>query len=180
MFTTSAASATSLTPSVPIVEPGLSLLDVLEADLQPSLEMVNEAVKASSPGVLVSSQGSSTGPNGLGPTEAEQLGEPACSRTYTYVMRNYSRNGVVLPLRCGTFTWGYNHLVGSGRWSSSFDSMIANAVSRGGKVSGENIYRLVVPTGTHSFTIFRVVYNPGAYNGNDVSPQGIVTAYWEW
>lgn len=85
-----------------------------------------------------------------------------------------------LALRCGTATWGLVHLVARGRWNSTFDSMIALTIAQGEKVSdlqqdgGSRIFALF-DSGCHE--LFRVIYNGNAYNGNGVSPQGVITAY---
>jgi len=97
-------------------------------------------------------------------------------RAYTYVAKNYYRGVQVLPPRCGTSTWGLRHLVERGRWDSTFDSKAAEAVSRGddGGVYGYRLWKNQCPRTVD----FRVIYNWGAYNGDGVRPQGVVTAYW--
>lgn len=99
-------------------------------------------------------------------------------RSYTHVVKSYSRGAVSLPLRCGTATWGFTHI--TARWNSSFDANIALTISRGEEVTdrqgdgGSAIYALF---DGRCRELFRVIYNGGAYRGNDVRPQGIITAY---
>ncbi len=100
------------------------------------------------------------------------------SHPYTYVVKNYSRGGAKLPLRCGTTTWGFKHI--THRWNAAFDSKIALTISRGEVVTdvqqdgGSAIYALF---DNRCEELFRVIYNGGAYRGNGVRPQGIITAY---
>lgn len=99
-------------------------------------------------------------------------------RSYKAVVKNYTRGSASLPLRCGTSTWGFRHI--TSRWNADFDSMIALTISRGEAVpdvqqdGGSKIYALF---DNNCNELFRVIYNGGAYNGNDVKPQGIITAY---
>jgi hypothetical protein len=99
-------------------------------------------------------------------------------RSYTYVVKNYNRGAASLPLRCGTSTWGFNHV--TARWNGSFDANIALTISRGEEVSdrqedgGSAIYALF---DDRCRELFRVIYNGDAYRGNDVRPQGVITAY---
>lgn len=103
--------------------------------------------------------------------------------SYTYVVKNYTRGNFVLPLRCGiaASNWGFRHLVDRGRWDPTFDSYIALTFSRGEYVhdlqndGGDNIFALF-DDGCNE--LFRIIYNSRAYNGNGVSPQGIITAYY--
>jgi len=100
------------------------------------------------------------------------------NHAYTYVVKKYSRGSARLPLRCGLSTWGFRHL--THRWNSAFDSAIALTISRGENVAdfqqdgGSRIYALF---DNHCTELFRVIYNGGAYRGNDVRPQGIISAY---
>jgi hypothetical protein len=100
------------------------------------------------------------------------------SHAYTYVVKNYSRGSARLPLRCGTTTWGFRHI--THRWNAAFDSKIALTISRGEAVrdvqqdGGSAIYALF---DNRCNELFRVIYNGGAYRGNGVRPQGIITAY---
>ncbi|MBV8542604.1 MAG: hypothetical protein JO063_09695 [Pseudonocardiales bacterium] len=99
-------------------------------------------------------------------------------RSYTYIVKNYARGAVALPLRCGTSTWGFTHI--TTRWNETFDANIALTISRGEEVTdrqddgGSAIYALF---NDNCRELFRVIYNGGAYRGNDVRPQGIITAY---
>lgn len=97
---------------------------------------------------------------------------------YTYVVKNYTRGAARLPLRCGTTTWGFKHI--THRWDAAFDGKIALTISRGEVVTdvqqdgGSAIYALF---DNRCNELFRVIYNGGAYRGNGVRPQGIITAY---
>jgi hypothetical protein len=98
------------------------------------------------------------------------------NHAYTYVVKNYSRGAARLPLRCGTSTWGFRHI--THRWDAAFDSSIALTIARGEVVNdlqqdgGSHIYALFNDRCTE---LFRVIYNAGAYRGNGVRPQGIIT-----
>lgn len=103
-----------------------------------------------------------------------------CSgHSYTYIVKNYYRGSAARPLRCGTTSWGFNHI--KGRWNSAFDANIALTISRGESVAdyqqdgGSRIYALF---NNYCNELFRVIYNGGAYNGYGVRPQGIITAYY--
>lgn len=99
-------------------------------------------------------------------------------RSYTYVVKAYTRGAAALPLRCGTSTWGFQHI--TARWNAGFDATIALTVSRGEAVAdeqqdgGSTIYALF---DDQCNELFRVIYNSNAYLGNDVRPQGIITAF---
>ena len=99
-------------------------------------------------------------------------------RSYKTVVKKYSRGAARLPLRCGTSTWGFKHI--THRWNAAFDSKIALTIARGEKVKdlqqdgGTAIYALF---NNKCVELFRVIYNGGAYRGNGVRPQGIITAY---
>jgi hypothetical protein len=99
-------------------------------------------------------------------------------RSYTYVVKSYTRGAAALPLRCGTLTWGFTHI--KARWNPTFDANIALTISRGEEVTdwqgdgGSAIYALF---DDRCRELFRVIYNGGAYRGNDVRPQGVITAY---
>ncbi|GAA4544412.1 hypothetical protein GCM10023175_22550 [Pseudonocardia xishanensis] len=90
------------------------------------------------------------------------------------VVRTYSRGSLAIPLRCGTNTYGFRHVVQKGRWNDAFDSRIANTIARGtvnaaGTIYGEMTDRCV--------NTFRVVVNQGAIGGSGFRPQGVITAY---
>lgn len=99
-------------------------------------------------------------------------------KSYKTVVKTYTRGSGKYPLRCGTTSWGFNHI--TQRWNASFDAKIALTISRGEDVGdiqqdgGSNIFALFNDKCTE---LFRVIYNGRAYKGNDVSPQGIITAY---
>lgn len=87
------------------------------------------------------------------------------------VVRTYNRGSVAIPLRCGTATYGFRHVVQRGRWSDSFDSRVAQTIARGtvngaGTIDAEFDDRCVER--------FRVVVNQGAIGGNGFRPQASV------
>ncbi len=99
-------------------------------------------------------------------------------RFYTFVVKNYTRGAAHLPLRCGNSRFGFLHV--TARWNAAFDANIALTIARGESASdvqqdgGSAIYALF---DNNCNELFRVIYNGGAYNGNGVRPQGIITAY---
>jgi hypothetical protein len=97
---------------------------------------------------------------------------PCAGRSATYIVEYFYRGPAAYPLRCGTSTWGYNHLIKHGYNSS----LISLTVARGTQDSIFQIFTYVLeevcPT-----PVYTVVYNEGALNGNGVRPQGIITAY---
>lgn len=96
------------------------------------------------------------------------------SQSYASIVKNYYRGSTIFPLRCGNGAFGYRHF--SDRWNAEFSSMITLTVSRG--VSGGTGVLYYIPRACASPT-FKVVYNLGAYNGNGIRPQGIITATYE-
>ena len=102
------------------------------------------------------------------------------THAYTYVVKNYTRGAGAYPLRCGTSSWGFRHV--TARWDAHFDAWIALTIARGADVSdvqgdgGSNIFAIF---DGNCNELFRVIYNGGAYNGNGVRPQGVITAYYE-
>jgi len=100
-------------------------------------------------------------------------------RSYKSVVRKYARGSARLPLRCGTASWGFNHV--THRWNTAYDKMIALTIARGERVKdlqqdgGTAIYALFNKKCTE---LFRVIYNGGALHGNGIRPQGIITAYY--
>lgn len=99
-------------------------------------------------------------------------------RSYTFVVKNYTRGAAQLPLRCGNSRFGFLHI--TARWNAAFDANIALTIARGESANdvqqdgGTAIYALFDNSCNE---LFRVIYNGGAYNGNGVRPQGIITAY---
>jgi len=80
----------------------------------------------------------------------------------------------VYPLRCGTSTWGYIHLVDGHEYDPS---AISVTVARGTQDPIFHIFTYVISGNTCPTVTYKVVYNDGALNGNGVRPQGIITAY---
>lgn len=109
---------------------------------------------------------------------AAQAADPCKGKSQTYIVRTFIRGPEVFPLRCGTTTWGYNHLVY--REHDYNPALIALTVARGSApVPGEQVLQwkwssMTCPTYNYTYT---VVYNQGALNGKGVRPQGIITAY---
>lgn len=96
---------------------------------------------------------------------------PCAGRSKTYIVRKFFRGPAVYPLRCGTSTWGYNHLIKHGYDPSS----IALTVAQGQQSLTQQSF-IYSSNSCPSFT-YKVVFNTGALNGNGVRPQGIITAY---
>ncbi|MFE0640113.1 hypothetical protein ACFW2Y_00575 [Streptomyces sp. NPDC058877] len=106
------------------------------------------------------------------PANAAATADPCAGKSENYIVKNYTRGFVNLPLRCGTSTWGYRHLVPKHGFN---DSQIANTVARGKQSFGFYYTNLAqCPPVT-----FKVVYNDGALGGTGVRPQGIITAYYQ-
>jgi hypothetical protein len=97
--------------------------------------------------------------------------DPCAGRSQTYIVQTFFRGPAVYPLRCGTSSWGYIHLVAGHEYDPS---MIAVTVAQG-TIQPLNV--IDYWTQTCPSRGFRVVYNDGALNGTGVRPQGIITAY---
>jgi hypothetical protein len=100
-------------------------------------------------------------------------------QSYKSLVKTYAYGAQALALRCGTATWGFVHI--KARWNAAFDSMIALTIARGEKVSdlqqdGGSVIFALFDGNCHE--LFRVIYNGRAYLGTGVSPQGIITAYY--
>lgn len=111
---------------------------------------------------------------------AEAVPLNACDgQSYTKLVANYHRGTALYGMRCGTTSWGFIHV--KPRWNTTFDSNIALTISRGEDVAdveqdgGSVIFALFDNSCNE---LFRVIYNGGAYNGNGIRPQGIITAYY--
>ncbi len=100
-------------------------------------------------------------------------------KSYVSVVNTYHRGNSAYPLRCGNSRWGFLHV--TARWNPSFEYYIALTISRGETATdyqqdgGSQIFALFDNSCNE---LFRVIYNGGAYNGNGVRPQGIITAYY--
>ncbi len=104
--------------------------------------------------------------------------DPCKGRSQTYVVTRFYRGPGVYPLRCGTTTWGYNHLVY--REHDYNPALIALTLARGSQpVPGVQViqYKWNSETCPDFEYTYTVVYNEGALNGTGVRPQGIITAY---
>lgn len=98
--------------------------------------------------------------------------DPCAGKSTNHIVKNFTRGFVNVPLRCGTSTWGYRHLAPKHGYNSS---MIANTVSRGKQSFGfyyQNLSQCPPMA-------FKVVFNNGPIGGSGVSPQGIITAYYQ-
>ncbi|MFI1177900.1 hypothetical protein [Streptomyces melanogenes] len=105
-------------------------------------------------------------------SNAAATADPCAGKSETYVIKTYTRNFQAVPLRCGTSTWGYRHIVTKHDFD---DSQIANTVARGRQSFGFYYTNLnQCPPMT-----FKVVFNDGALGGTGVRPQGIITAYYQ-
>ncbi|GGP95674.1 hypothetical protein [Streptomyces melanogenes] len=106
------------------------------------------------------------------PSNAAATADPCAGKSETYVIKTYTRNFQAVPLRCGTSTWGYRHIVAKHGFD---DGQIANTVARGRQSFGFYYTNLnQCPPMT-----FKVVFNDGALGGTGVRPQGIITAYYQ-
>lgn len=114
------------------------------------------------------------------PTAQASVPTTVCNgQSYQSLVKTYTYGAQQLALRCGTATWGFIHI--KARWNAAFDSMIALTIARGEKVTdlqqdGGSVIFALFDNSCHE--LFRVIYNGGAYNGNGVRPQGIITAYY--
>jgi hypothetical protein len=110
-----------------------------------------------------------------GASAASASSNPCSGQSQNHIVRNFVRGPSVYPLRCGTKTWGYTHLVAGHEYDPA---MIALTVARGsGPFLGLFTY-VPNPEGACPTEEYRVVENAGALNGTGVRPQGIITAYW--
>lgn len=94
------------------------------------------------------------------------------------VVKTYARGGGRYALRCGTSSWGFNHI--THRWNSAFDSKMALTFAYGEDVNdvqqdGGSVIFALFDNRCHQ--LFRIIYNGGALHGNGVRPQGVITAY---
>ncbi|MDQ8707874.1 hypothetical protein RCO28_36210 [Streptomyces sp. LHD-70] len=108
-----------------------------------------------------------------------------CKRQkYSNVAYTFHRGPSKIPLRCGTKTWGYKHVVNHGRWSTSFKNKINDTLWKGHQVRPGVIYRYKPGTGCSPRPVknFKVVYNTGPLGGKPggLTPQGIITATVEY
>ncbi|MEH6372741.1 hypothetical protein V7793_00020 [Streptomyces sp. KLMMK] len=115
---------------------------------------------------------------------AESTASNPCKRqNYRKVVYTFYRGPERVLLRCGTDSWGYNHIVGHGRWSKSFKNKIEDTLFKGVQTSTGVYHRYPKPTGCHRpIKNFKVVFNQGPYSGDhgSTSPQGIITAVEEY
>ncbi|MER5654281.1 hypothetical protein ABT076_14850 [Streptomyces sp. NPDC002131] len=109
---------------------------------------------------------------------------PCRSQHYSKVAYNFWIGPRKMPLRCGTQTWGYNHVVARGRWSTSFKNKISDTLFNGYERSPGVYYRYKVGSGCspNRRKNFKVVVNKGPLGGRPggLTPQGIITATVEY
>ncbi|MGW3337041.1 hypothetical protein ACWDCL_06080 [Streptomyces sp. NPDC001009] len=110
---------------------------------------------------------------------------PCKSQHYSKVAYTFYIGPSKMPLRCGTKTWGYNHIVERGRWSTSFKNKISDTLFNGYERTAGVYYRYKVGTGCSSKPPrknFKVVVNKGPLGGmpGGLTPQGIITATVEY
>jgi hypothetical protein len=67
---------------------------------------------------------------------------PCAGKSQSYILAKYKRGSVVYPLRCGTSTWGYIHLVDKHEYDPS---AISVTVSRGGQNSSGHFFYKEMP-----------------------------------
>ncbi|MCD9875111.1 hypothetical protein [Streptomyces guryensis] len=111
--------------------------------------------------------------------------DPCQRQHYSKVAYTYWIGPSKMPLRCGTKTWGYNHIVERGRWSTSFSNKISDTLFNGYERSPGVYYRYKVGAGCSSkppTKNFKVVVNKGPLGGTPggLTPQGIITATVEY
>jgi hypothetical protein len=99
---------------------------------------------------------------------------PCSGRSHSYIVQRFFRGPAVYPLRCGTNTWGYTHLIIGHEY---YPSAIALTIARGQPDPVFQIFTFVISTNTCPTVTYKVVYNDGPLNGTGVRPQGIITAY---
>jgi ABC-type antimicrobial peptide transport system permease subunit len=133
-------------------------------------------VGLSSAGTALAATSAASSPSAA--AAAPAASDPCKGRSDTYIVTRFIRGPEVFPLRCGTTTWGYNHIVY--RDHNYNPALIALTLARGSQpIPGQQVlqYRWSSTTcPTYNFT-YTVVYNQGALNGTKVRPQGIITAY---
>jgi hypothetical protein len=147
-----------MTASLALAVPGAALAATGEAG-----SASHSSVSSVSSVALIASRGASA---------KVAAASPCAGQSASHIVQNFYRGPAVYPLRCGTSTWGYNHLIKHGY----NPSLIALTVARG---TADPIFQtftyvldMVCPT-----PVYGVWYNEGALNGNGVRPQGIITAY---
>lgn len=137
-----------------------------------TLGFLGEATASASPTTEISLQTTVKAEVPISNDAAAATSDPCSGKSATYIVKNFYRGVAVYPLRCGTSTWGYNHIV----IGHAYDpAAITVTVSLGEAVIGVQAFLYtanVCPTSQ-----YYVVYNTGALNGNGVQPQGIITAY---
>jgi hypothetical protein len=116
---------------------------------------------------------------------AASASDPCKRQHYSKVAYTFWIGPSKMPLRCGTQTWGYNHIVARGRWSTSFKNKISDTLFNGYEASPGVYYRYKVGTGCSSkppTKNFKVVVNKGPLGGRPggLTPQGIITATVEY
>lgn len=99
---------------------------------------------------------------------------PCSGRSPSYIVQRFFRGPAVYPLRCGTRTWGYTHII---RGHEYYPSAIALTIARGQPDPVFQIFTFVISINTCPTVTYKVVYNEGPLNGYGVRPQGIITAY---
>jgi hypothetical protein len=148
----------------------------LSAALTFSLSSASSALAAPS---AASHSSSVAAPRAAASIAAAAAADPCSGKSQTKVVTTFIRGPEVFPLRCGTTTWGYNHIVYR---DHNYDpALIALTISRGSQpVPGEQVLQYKWESETcpvnYKYT-YTVVYNQGALNGNGVRPQGVITAY---
>ncbi|WP_282794025.1 hypothetical protein [Streptomyces sp. CC224B] len=110
--------------------------------------------------------------------------DPCKGKHYSKVAYTFYRGPSKIPLRCGTKTWGYKHIVNHGRWSTAFKNKINDTLWKGHEVRPGVVYRYKPGTGCtpNPKKNFKVVYNKGPLGGKPggLTPQGIITATVEY
>jgi hypothetical protein len=122
-------------------------------------------------GLLSGTASASTAPTAAMPAATAN---PCSGRSHSYIVQRFFRGPAVYPLRCGTSTWGYIHLI---RGHEYDPSAIALTIARGQPDPILQIFTFDIAANTCPTVTYKVVYNDGPLNGIGVRPQGIITAY---
>jgi hypothetical protein len=113
----------------------------------------------------------------VGSAPAARAASLCAGKSENYIVRKFSRGKEVFPLRCGTTTWGYIHILF--REHGYNPSLIALTLARGSLPQPKDqvyVYQISAKNACPIVT-YRVVFNQAQLGGTGVGPQGIITAY---
>jgi hypothetical protein len=121
---------------------------------------------------------------GTAPSASAAVSSKYCNGRYKgFTVYTYIRpsNNHKYPLRCGTASWGFQHI--KSRWNDQFEKMISLTLK-----NGEIVNDVQQDGGTHVFALmdkrcinlFRVIYDVRADSTKKIFPIGVKSAYyWE-